>query len=435
MAAVAMAASIFAVDFSATVKMDTNLFGLDGSKKVNDWNDGGKVKDSDTAVKFLALDKKDQKDSDALIMSVNGDKAGAAFQFWYNYSGDENDAIKVRNANIWFKPIDQLKITVGNNSYGTYKERMGWWRTATGASYTSSSYWSNRWSSFASVEGSGIAFDITPMDKLSINLGFDPGAGNSWVNLTGNDDGDGTVLAYGATVQYQILDNLSAAVSWRDTGINLGKKSEKDGADKGGAKILSVGADFGNWGTPYYGFLNARFYFNDVTDEKTGWEDADVHLSDKYGMGLRGIAIDNYFSYSLDTGIGKLKLEENCPITIRGLQKYDTDAEKYADPSYMTFAVKASLALDSLTPYLKIENNEDWTPIVFAAKEVKENFADVFGFNTHIGTTLNVGSCAIDASLVIKYVQYAYTSTETWKAVHNNAQINFAVPITFSIGF
>ena len=71
-AALACAASIFALDFSATVKMDTDI-----------------ARGNDDGIDFLSVNKKDQKDNDALIISANTDKAGANFQLWYRYDGTD----------------------------------------------------------------------------------------------------------------------------------------------------------------------------------------------------------------------------------------------------------------------------------------------------------------------------------------------------------
>jgi len=59
----AAAGIAFAVDISATVKMDATLAG-----------------DSGEDVEFLKLNNKDQKDNDALIFSASGEKAGGQFQ-------------------------------------------------------------------------------------------------------------------------------------------------------------------------------------------------------------------------------------------------------------------------------------------------------------------------------------------------------------------
>ena len=106
-AALLCAASMFAVDFAATIKMAGDIA-------------GGAVTEGTADTTYIwKLNSNDQKDADALVVSVNGDKAGANFQFWYNYAGNDAD-LKVRSTNLWFKPIDMVKVTVGDVSVKTY---------------------------------------------------------------------------------------------------------------------------------------------------------------------------------------------------------------------------------------------------------------------------------------------------------------------------
>ena len=58
-AAIACAATMFAVDISSTVKMNADI-----------------VRKSGDNVEFFAVNKQGQKDNDALIFSANGEKAG-----------------------------------------------------------------------------------------------------------------------------------------------------------------------------------------------------------------------------------------------------------------------------------------------------------------------------------------------------------------------
>ena len=135
-AALLCAASMFAVDFAATIKMAGDIAG------------GAVTEGTSDETYIWKLNSNDQKDADALKLSVSGDKAGASFQFWYKYTGgaaptaattaalndaknglktDEvkngdtlvttathydtaittNSMLQVRSTSIWVKPIDQ----------------------------------------------------------------------------------------------------------------------------------------------------------------------------------------------------------------------------------------------------------------------------------------------------------------------------------------
>ena len=75
-AAITCAATMFAVDISSTVKMNADI-----------------VRKSGDNVEFFAVNNKDQKDSDALIFSANGEKAGGQFQLWYRFDGTDGGNI------------------------------------------------------------------------------------------------------------------------------------------------------------------------------------------------------------------------------------------------------------------------------------------------------------------------------------------------------
>ncbi len=148
-----MATSMFAVDFAARVYMTGNI--ADGTIDITD--DGKKG----NAANIWTLSKTDQKDADAFVMSVNGEKSGAAFQFWYNYDASGSADLVVRSTSLWFKPIDQLKITIGDVDVGTYKESMDWWKVASGEKAADHQTWT--WSSYATVSGAGISAEYTPI--------------------------------------------------------------------------------------------------------------------------------------------------------------------------------------------------------------------------------------------------------------------------------
>ena len=143
--AVACAASMFAVDFAARNYMSGSIAGGD--------------KDS---AYIWKLNASDQKDADALVLSVAGETAGAAMQFWYKYDGisnnsgtagthdqeswgdpqevfgirgSSNQVLRVRSVSVWFKPIDMLKITVGDVSTKLFGETLHYWKDPAGTAW------------------------------------------------------------------------------------------------------------------------------------------------------------------------------------------------------------------------------------------------------------------------------------------------------------
>lgn len=114
MAAAAVATSLFAADISAATQISTDLFNLGADGTINVM---GQQNDShDYANPNFAL-------------SVNGDKAGATVKI-------TTDGATLTPAQttqtIWFKPIDAVKVTVGNYDVALNKETIDWTESFTG---------------------------------------------------------------------------------------------------------------------------------------------------------------------------------------------------------------------------------------------------------------------------------------------------------------
>ena len=411
-AAVTMAASVFAVDFNARVYMTGKI--ADGTIDIN----GDEKKEG--AVNFWNLAKQDQKDADALVLSANGDKAGAQFQMWYNYEGGDAAALKIRSTSLWFKPIDMLKVTIGDVDVGTYKEAIDWWKVAVGNSASEHDNWGTggQWSSYATVSGAGLSVEATPIDGLWLSAGVVATPDTNLAQIKFDGLKNETYGAYGVAAKYNLSNLLglpmTTAISWRDAG-------------KGSTKILAIGADYGNnFAAGLYAMMNVRFFFDKAT---FSYFDSTVASGNAIGKNyewtaknvLRGIAFDNYFKYS----VGALNVQARLPVTVRGLVKDMTENNKKAsdygytpktDPSYMSYEVKVTYAFDSFNAYLDIENDNACT-FNSAAKETFLNM------NVKPGVTFNVGTCALDVGLDIDVPN------------KKGANIGWSIPFTASVAF
>ncbi len=402
-AALLCAASMFAVDFAATVKMEGDIA-------------GGAVSDGTDTTYIWKLNSKDQKDADALKLSVSGDNAGASFQFWYKYTGGseasatttvttqltdkdgkslakkaddgstsitstattsitKNSMIQARSTSIWVKPVDWLKITLGDVSCGTYCEKLHWWKAAAGNDYASAKSWDHGYSSFASVEGAGIAAELTPVDGLTVVAGIAAGCDTNFLSFV---EGSSTVAvgAYGLSAVYNLSSvaeiPLSIGVSWRD-----------EGTDK--VKILAVGFDYGNaFADGFYGMLNARMFFSN----KVGGN----YLTANNAFKMTGIAFDNFFRFKA----GAMTIDLRAPFVLRGLAGSFADGSAINaanDPSYMYLSAKFSYALDGLTIYVGAGSDYDES---LKGWVFNSTFGDNFYLTIHPGVTFNVGACAFD---------------------------------------
>ena len=135
-AAVAMAASVFAVEFSAGARIEGDLFSYDGNSKT---------------ITLLSSKVNNQDYHKPFNFSVSGDRAGATVKISEKsltsiisgvavthdaITGDPVVATTADNKglyeyttyNIWFKPFDAVKVEFGNVSLAMHTETMGWYR-------------------------------------------------------------------------------------------------------------------------------------------------------------------------------------------------------------------------------------------------------------------------------------------------------------------
>ena len=322
----AMATSMFAADVAARVVMEGSLAGGDKNSTY-----------------VWQLNQKEQKDADAAIIEVNGDKAGAKFQLWYKYTGADAD-LKVRSTSLWFKPVDSVKVTLGDVSSGAwFGNTLDYWKNPVGSSAAAYNSWRARYSSYATVEGAGIMVEVTPVEGLTINGGITAGAGNSFFKKAGDTT---TVAKYGIGAMYNIPNMpLTIGATYRDDG-------------KGADKLVSVGAKYGNaYSDPFHTSINARMRFENKK--------------------MAGVTIDNYFKYAS----GALNACLRAPVTIR----------LGDDSSYMSFSGKVSYAVEGYVPYFMFGSDLDNN-----AATLLDKFADTLELQFQPGVTFNVGACSLD---------------------------------------
>jgi len=113
-AAVAMAASVFAVDFSAGFQLKGNLFQYDET----------------SGARALNLNTSNSKDDKPFVFSVSGDRAGGQLKLFTSEGKTANDAVEfdAQALNIWFKPFDAVRVDLGNTDFGLNCEQITWWK-------------------------------------------------------------------------------------------------------------------------------------------------------------------------------------------------------------------------------------------------------------------------------------------------------------------
>jgi hypothetical protein len=107
-AALAMLTSVFAVDFTAGFQLKGEVLNYDGGTK---------------NINVFKLAHENSKDDKPFIFSVSSEKAGGTLKFYDDANGD----IVANYWNIWFKPLDMLKIDLGNQDAKLNCETITYW--------------------------------------------------------------------------------------------------------------------------------------------------------------------------------------------------------------------------------------------------------------------------------------------------------------------
>ena len=185
-AAAALAATAFAVDFGGTVKLYSDIVKYD--------------KSSDAFTMFsLSNNQRNNEDDNLISFSVGDDLAGASVKFGITDTDDVYDNVVGGWDTIWFKPFESLTITVGRpwialsdtverfNDQVTWRSDLNTW--SMGAHETAN--WKNKNTASNSV---GYAAEFTA-DALYIGAFLGSPYGYSWYD-------DDKIGVTGAVVKY-----------------------------------------------------------------------------------------------------------------------------------------------------------------------------------------------------------------------------------------
>ncbi len=388
-------ATVSALDVSARVYMSGSLadgyYVDNGTEKGNPWN-------------FITVNNQDQKDDDALQLSMSSEKAGASFRLWYNYTNDgDSETLKARSTVLWFKPVDMVKISVGDVGQYLYTEQLDWWRDPLGGSYAEWESWAKRYSNQTGLETRGIQLDLTPIEGLTVQLGAGANGSNTTF-FSNSSDGKRKYLKWGATAKYQISDSISAGVGYRDEG------SDDTGSTYSPSfKLITAGVDFGNaWTKPYYAFIQPRFMLDYNTQSADAWS-------------LDGIMIDNYFKFN----VSDFKIEGRLPFCFR-LTGEDND------PNWFCYELKAKYLMnDTFEPYIKLASDHTWKadnhPICLGS-EKGYRIQDTFYVDTELGSGMKFGAAEVYAALEF-YTTPVYISG----AKYSDKWWGWAIPFSCSV--
>ena len=272
-AAAVLAASVFAADVSAKVKLDGSLFNLNADKSIN----------------ALKIEHANSESWNPVIaMSVNGDVAGAETSLyigklitptWENngegfFDWNKGYTLGIKTFKIWFSPLDGLKVNLGNVVTNLNQETIIYSKTDSGVD----------------SEGFGISYN---KDAIGIDLILAPGWGNNWFSKA--DGQDASVAETYFKFQYNGGDigTINAMFDAKDT-----------------FKTLKFGAGYKNTFSGITVFENVLGYvgnekFTKVRSETFAsgnvdalswavWLPVDINLGDKVTVGVGTIAKATY---------------------------------------------------------------------------------------------------------------------------------------------
>ena len=338
-AAVAMATSVFAIDVASMLQLDGNLatFGKDkfNAFELNEWDPQGTA---DFVWKF----------------SVSSDNAGATIFNYSNTAGSVDNAVENENVkewSLWFKPIDALKVTVGNIAYGSAQPHFGWWAKV------------------IDHPDYGYQFDVN-VDALALSFAIgseyqsgwgDPSLSTYWFDKSRT--GFSKIGEFWAAASYDFGDIGKFGFS-----IDRGAKVNPHGfAQTMCWQKTPLSFDFYYSNQPW----GQTGYFADfalVMREKADDADKNVELDRLTGQLYGEIHADAFTLYLID--VLELNFDENAG-------KEGSTIKKFKDG----FEIKAQYAIDAYTPYIQIDG--------YGIMD------KTLGIKTAVG--FNVGAVAIDA--------------------------------------
>lgn len=341
------AVSVFSYEATAKITFEGNI--VEESKN--------KTEDS-AKYEFFKLNALPETNKNGIEISFDGGIAGGSFDLFYKLDGsskaEDGWAVSAKGTNIWFKPIDMLKVKFGYVGTDYFLcERV--YNSKVGSPFAliqreaKDSTMKPLYATNADVDEMGFYIGLQPIEGLVISAAIAPG-----INQSGITAGEKVYASWGATAEY-VFDNFIFEAAYRDNGNESWK-------------IARVGVGYEN--DFIFAFVQPVVSFEYFTK------------SESYSVG--GICADIYAEVM---PVDALKFYVHAPVTYRL-----SGAEK--DPSYMEYLVKAEYnfgslgLLDDLTTYGLVESAR---AVTFDSNASKD-----FSMNAAIGTTFKVGVCETD---------------------------------------
>ncbi len=354
-AAAVLATSVFAADVSAATRIDGTIFKYDAAKTVSVLKEGN---------------ASHVYSNPNITFSISDDKAGAKILITSDTDSDKTN-VTLGNQTIWFKPLDAVKITLGNCDVALNKESIDWTESA-----ASIGDGPDRAGYLVSIAAEGFSFDFgmqawNTFWMVKTDAADDPAIGEFFAKAAYSAD-FGTI---GAIVEFNRMTAQAPRRSygWWESLWNLTPKAE------GAIKDTMFGVGYRNNFNGVDAFLNVVGYM----DDKFEW-----------------IRPELFVSGSADALTYKAFV---APVIFVNSDLADHDAQ-------CELVAKLTYALDGVTPYVYFKDTN--------------LLADKFVSTIKVGATGSVGAMGYDI----------WAQIDTGKG-DDSDKIEFSIPFQLTMSF
>ena len=352
-AAVAMAASVFAADLTGGVRLGGDLFNYNGTSE---------------AAKALMLQNENRNWEAPLTLSISSDNAGGTFKFW----DGQGTAFETGKWNIWFKPMDMLKVNLGSIDKSMNVETIDWGGR------------------LINYDSFGASLDVN-VDAFSMTLSFVPGKGSFWFKSAKTLKAEDAAIVADAKAKAEDKENALARILADKYDAEVAELNlyAQYAADFGTIsamfdfsktfKDIKMGAGYKNKFGDITMFADAAFYMAKAT------KDADF---------VNSIGVDADVTYAKDALNAQAYVKWTAPLK---------DMKK--ETMGLLALAKVSYALDKGTVYLYFKDGN--------------LMADDFGCTIKPGFTSNVGIMSYEIAAQFDIAK----------------KVNISVPVNFKVNF
>jgi len=336
-----LASSIFAVDFSAGVRLQGSLFGYTAAPEAEKNADGSWKSWKEPQLKLFEEHHENQFYQKPISFAISSDKAGGQLKL----TDVTGDAVKSDAWSIWFKPVDSLKITVGRWSTNLNQEHIGWCNSDSG------------------VETDGYALSLG-LDSFSWDLFLEANNG-MWISK--NKDADGNGKAADAVIGELYTKFQFGADFGTVNAFFNAANSFKD--FRFGAGLNLAGLPVGLW-------------FN-VIGTYAGEDFQRIRVEADVSGNIDSIGYEVFIAGGYDMKAGT----QNYNDTFKGVEGWHLGGTYYRAEAaaFVGMYAKVSFPLGNFGGFVEIKDND------FLAKD--------FSMQIFPGFTANVGGCEIKTGI------------------------------------